>query len=117
MSNQSSYSRYTNADDKVCVHNLLKLALANGNKVSVHDGEEWALKNSNSITEIKAALASTGNDALKIKDSDGKQLAVFWLIYNNGSEGDPLVCISDYTDNEFSNAVYNALRARLESSH
>ena len=42
-------------------------------------------------------------------NDDRKSLGSFSLMYNNGSEGDGMIVIQDYSDNELCNAIYNEL--------
>jgi len=109
----SSYTEYTNTDDRKCVHALLQAVLTDGNTVSVFDGEEWAVKRSTSIRAIKNELAAAEEDYIHVRNSDGEKLGWFWLIYNNGSEGEPMVCITDYVANDYCDRIWNALNAKL----
>lgn len=110
----TSYGKYTNSDDKRCVHNLLKLILAENCMVSIHDGEECTVKRSTSLNDIKQGMAGTGEDIILIRNTQGELMGKFYLIYNNGSEGDPIICICDYTANDFCESIYNQLEKILE---
>ena len=96
-SNQSCYMKYTTVGDRRVCNNLLKAILDSGYVVSVCDGEEWTLKQSDSLTAIKDALGSTGDDTLRVrKCKGGDVVGSFWLIWDNGDD----YPISDYTAND-----------------
>jgi hypothetical protein len=79
---------------------LVRKALAAGYMVSVYDGEEYAVKRSTKFTKIVEALASTSDDVLVLRTADGTKVGSVWLIWGNGED-----LISDYTDNEATNAL------------
>ena len=85
-----------------------------GNTISVFDSEEYVLKRSKSINAIRSELGAAGEDQLLIRDGAGDQIGWFYLIYNNGSEGDPMVVICDCTANEFCDTICNDLSARYD---
>jgi len=91
---------------------LVILGLAGrGNSISVSiAGEhEYEVKNSRDATEILSNMALGDADEFFIKDKDNNQLAWFLLIYNNGSEYDPMIVISDYSANEYAEGIWNTL--------
>ena len=91
---------------------LVNLALADtGNSVSVSiAGEyEYEVKNSKDPQEILSNMALGDEDEFLIKDSNNSQLAWFLLIYNNGSEYDPMIVISDYSANDYAEGIWNTL--------
>jgi hypothetical protein len=104
-----SYSLYVPKHERPVLSALLTMALKDGNTVSLHDGEEWAVRNSTSINEVRTEMGACEEDSLIVRNSDGVPIASFILIYNNGSEGDPMVVIADYSNNDFTNAIYNSL--------
>jgi hypothetical protein len=94
-----SLDQYTGHLEAAAVRLLIDHALAQDWTVSVNDGEEWTVKKSRDRDEILAALATTGEDILKFRDSEGKALGTMWLIYQGGDNpGDEVV--NDYTSNE-----------------
>jgi hypothetical protein len=107
-----SYSLYVPKHERPVLSALITKALKHGNTVSLHDGEEWVVVNSTSINEVRTEMGACEQDNLLIRDSKGQTLGQFYLIYNNGSEGDPMVVIADYSDNDFTNAIYNSLYAQ-----
>lgn len=78
--------------------------------VSVWDGEEYSIKKSTNGDDILNAMSHTGEDHLEIYDRDsGRDMGWFWLIYNNGSEDDPMVVISDYSVTPTCEFIYGLL--------
>jgi hypothetical protein len=79
------------------VSGIIRRALSNGYTVSVNDDAagdgEWTVKRSRNPAEIIGALATTGGDLLKFRDTDGKSLGVVSLVYGNGED-----IVSDCTD-------------------
>jgi hypothetical protein len=105
---------YCNMDDRVAVQILIDELLARNCNVSVNDGEETCLHLSDDFIEILGHLGGTGEDYVSAYASDGLPLGWFYLIYNNGSEGNPTVVISDFLDTKFCGSVYQAVERRLE---
>ena len=105
---------YCNMDDRVAVQILIDELLSRNCSVSVNDGEETCLYLSDDYAEILEHLTSTGEDFVSASASDGLPLGWFYLIYNNGSEGNPIVVISDFLDTKFCGSVYQAVERRLE---
>tara|TARA_A200000159_G_scaffold66912_2_gene61930 strand:- start:12894 stop:13265 length:372 start_codon:yes stop_codon:yes gene_type:complete len=106
--------RYCNNDDRLCVQLLLDELCRWGRVISVHDGEEWMLKKCSDPDLVLDTLSHTGEDTIDVFDRLGHHLGQFWLIYNNGSEGDPMICITDYTANKFCETVVNHIQLRLD---
>jgi len=109
-----SYSKYVPTNERPVLSALITAALQGGNTISVNDSEEYILKRSTSINAIRSALGSSGEDTVLIRNSAGDQLGWFWLIYNNGSDGDPMIVIADYSSNDYCNQIWNALSARYD---
>ncbi len=104
-----SYSQYVPKHERPVISMLIKLCLENGNTISVHDSEEFVVKRSRKINEIRTALGSSGEDQLIVRNSNGERIGWWWLIYNNGSDGDPMIVICDYTANEFCEEIWGKL--------
>lgn len=105
---------YCNMADRVAVQILIDELLSRNCSVSVNDGEETCLYLSNDYVEILEHLTSTGEDFVEASAPDGLPLGWFYLIYDNGSEGSPMVVISDHLDTKFCGSVYQAVERRLE---
>lgn len=100
-----SLDEYTGKEEAKAVRKLVRNALAQDWTVSVNDGEEWTVKKSSNFDEIIAALATTGGDTLRFRDSEGNSMGSMWLIYQGGNNpGDEVV--SDYSDNESMEFLY-----------
>jgi hypothetical protein len=100
-----SLDHYASKDEATTVRRLIGHALAQDWTVSVNDGEEWTVKKANDPAEILAALATTGEDSLRFRDSEGNAVGTMYLIYQGGdSPGDEVV--NDHTDNESMNYLY-----------
>lgn len=100
------------AAERPVLNALVNLALADtGNSVSVSiAGEyEYEVKNSRDPQEILSNMALGDEDEFLIKDSNNSQLAWFYLVYNNGSDHDPMVVISDYSVSDYSEGIWNTL--------
>jgi hypothetical protein len=76
---------------------LIKAHLDRGHTLSIWDSEEWVVKRSTDAALIRSQLGHTGEDFIRVRDSDGNALGGWSLIYNNGSKEDPMVVISDYS--------------------
>lgn len=99
--------------ERDCVRLLIRLLLEGGNTVSVYDGQEYCVKRSSSEEEILSALNSSGEDMLAIRNAAGEALGFFYLIYDNGSEADPFIVVSDYSDNRYCEGIYSDVQYQL----
>ena len=101
----NKYPVYASPAERPVCAALVSAILASNCTISVHDGEEWCLKRSNNKMTILQAMASTGQDTLKARDSEGNVKGVFVLIYNNGNDGEPVGVIADHSDNTFCSVI------------
>ena len=97
---------YTTPGERGVATRLVRAALHAGYAVSVYDGEEYTVKRSRRERQILAALATTGEDALVIRDATGERLGVLSLIWGNDPSGEEL--IADHSDNDAMEALYRA---------
>lgn len=81
--------------DKLAASLIVRRALKAGYSVSVHDSEEWTLKRSRDYDTIMAALGTTGEDTLRLRDSAGEVVGSLYLVWGNG----PGELVADCTDN------------------
>lgn len=93
---------------------LIKELLAAECTITINDGEEDCLEQSSDLTAILEAMSSSGEDVVIPFDKDGHDLGWFYLIYDNGSEGNPMILISDLVNNSFCERIYNKVNAQLE---
>lgn len=109
-----SYSEYVPKHERPVISALITAALVDGNTISVFDSEEYVVKRSTSINAIRSELGGSGEDQLVIRNLAGEQIGWFWLIYDNGSEGDPVIVIADYTANDFCDNIHSELMKRYD---
>ena len=102
--------------DRVAAQSLVMEILNNNGCVTVNDGEEDVVEKSCRFISILDAMASTDEDLITVYDETGKERGYFCLIYNNGSEFDPMVLISDYSANDYCEYIYNRVNAVLGGS-
>jgi hypothetical protein len=101
--------KYAGAGERPVIQMLIDLCLRDDGKVSVWDGEELSVHGCSSKTHILKNLAQTELDQVEAYDKDGNCRGWFSLIYNNGSEHEPMIVISDYSYNEWTESVYRKL--------
>jgi hypothetical protein len=97
---------YTTAGERGVATRLVRAAIKAGFTVSVSDGEEWTVKRSDSEAVILPALATTGYDTLRFRNSAGEHVGSAYLVWGNEESGECL--IADHTDNDAIEALYNA---------
>jgi hypothetical protein len=90
---------------------LVKAILKRGHAVSIWMDDEPIIEGSTDLEEIIRNLAAGDQDELLI----GDDLGWFSLIYNNGSEHEPMVVISDYSANELCEDIYRDTEQEVES--
>lgn len=104
---------YATTHERPVIHDLIDAILSAGNSVSIHDGEEWAVNRSTNKAEILEGMATTGEDTVRAR-SEHRQfiLGSFHLIYNNGSDHDPMIVIADHSETEYCNGIWESLNAK-----
>lgn len=88
---------------------LVTACIQRGYTVSVNDGGDWVVKRSTDKAEIMAALFSTDEDQIVIRDKDGNRAGWFWLVYGN----DGWDVVSDFSDNAVCNAIWQEVLSPL----
>lgn len=88
----TEFNTNTTRTERTIVRRLIDAILASGYVVSVNDGEDIVIKQSDNKAAILAVLASTDSDTLIVRDKDGQKICAFWLIWGNDED-----VISDYT--------------------
>lgn len=81
--------------------NLVEYALAQGLVVSVHDGEEWALKKSKDAKDIFDAIESVEEASIIIRDADPFIIAYTARALVSAFGVGPEETVIDHTDNEW----------------
>jgi hypothetical protein len=105
----SCIHEYATIGEARVARKLVKAALDAGYTVSVYDGEEWTVKRARRMKTVMDALATTGEDTLRIRDADGNPCGSFYLVWGNADDGSEL--ISDHTDNDACNALASIVEA------
>jgi hypothetical protein len=83
--------------EKTVAAKLVAAAIASGYCLSVNDGEAWTVKRSRNKAAILAALETTGEDILRVRDNaTAEMIGDISLIWGNAPDGSELV--SDHTD-------------------
>ena len=82
--------------EKTVAAKLVAAAIASGYSLSVNDGEAWTVKRSTNKAAILAALETTGEDILRVRDDAIYMVGDISLIWGNAPDGSELV--ADYTD-------------------
>ena len=95
--------------ERPVIQKLVDYALWDSGTVSLWDGEELSVDRSTDRMEILKNLAQTDMDQLEAYNEDGSMRGWFLLIYNNGSEHEPMVVISDYGVNDWTESTYRKL--------
>ena len=93
---------------------LIKQILDRGFGVSIDLEGEPLLQYSVDLDEIIKNLASGDCEEVFIRTKD-KIHGWFSLIYNNGSEHDPMVVISDFSDNHLCNEIISDIEEEIAS--
>jgi len=104
-----SYYDDTTAGERRVASRLVRAALDAGYSISVNDGEEWTVKRALKAKPVLEALATTGEDTLRIRDADGDSCGTFYLVWGNDEDGSEL--IADHTDNDACNALASIVEA------
>lgn len=105
---ESGLHKYAQDIEREIAERLIDKVLADGHVVSVHEGEDWAIRESMDRDAILASMASTDADKVYIW-KDGERKGWFWLIYGNGND-----LISDFVSNTYCcEAVNHAIQEEL----
>ena len=87
------------AIEKRIVHRVVKDALRAGYSVSVFDSEEWTLERSTDFKTIIAAMMTSDEDTIRLRDKEGKNLGIVFFVY--GNDGWDVICDHSVTLEEF----------------
>lgn len=107
------YEFATEGERRVAVR-LVRAALDAGYTISVNDGEEWTVKRSTKAKAVLEALATTGEDVIRIRDADGVACGSFYLVWGNADDGSEL--ISDHSDNDACNDLVALVEGRATAT-
>lgn len=108
---------HANYEDRLAANALIRRLLKDDMLISIHDGEEWMVKQSTNRKEILETMSQTGEDTVRARTKDKKHVADFYLIYHNGSEKEPMCTICDTSSNEYADSVWNELEAKFNKMY
>ena len=94
---------------------LVKAILNRGYQISIYLEDEPMIEHSSDLAEVIKNLAAGDLDSLVIETDGSNSVGWFSLIYNNGSEHDPMVVISDFSDNDLCNEIMSDIDEELAS--
>ena len=72
------------------------------------------IEHSSDLAEVIKNLAAGDLDSLVIETDGGNSVGWFSLIYNNGSEHEPMIVISDHSDNALCDEIYAEVEQEVE---
>ncbi len=102
MSQVIDLDRFATKGEVTVVKRLVRIILERGYMVSIYDGEDWTVNLSTNRNEILSALATTGDDTIRLY-KDGERAGSIWLVYGNAADGSEL--IADHSDNEACHSI------------
>lgn len=102
MTQVTDLERFATKGEAAVVKRLVRIVLERGYMVSVNDGEEWTVNLSTNRNEILSALATTGEDIIRLY-KDGERAGSIWLVYGNAEDGREL--IADHSDNDACHSI------------
>jgi len=116
----TAYSKYVPKWERPVITALCKALLDRGYLLAIHNGEEYESKRTNKWHSLRPHFGSTGEDSLvvwKVENGEKVRQGYWYLIYNNGSEEEPTVVISDYAwandeTEEIFDTIWNELNQR-----
>lgn len=103
---------------------LVKAILKRGYAVDIEMEDEQIITFSEDLEEIIKNLAAGDMDCLIVRRTDDvlgddgehfPNVGWFSLIYNNGSEHEPMIVISDYTNNDVCDEIMREVEQEVES--
>lgn len=105
-----SLEEYASETERRMADALIDAVLERGMTISVHDGGEWVLKRSTHRAEIRDALASTDNDTIKMRHTDGSSFGSVWLVWGNGID-----LFADWSaSGELDDMVWDIINAQVD---
>ena len=90
---------YMEAVEYRIINKLVRKAIKDDYLIDVFDGEEWTVKLSNEPSSILLAMATTGQDVIRLR-RDGKSAGIISFVYNGDAD---VIC--DHSDNAAINAL------------
>lgn len=91
------YPDWLTGIERDVIDDLIREALMQGARISVYDGEEWALSRSTDYRRITSEIAATDETTICLRKPDEtgalRRIGTVFLVHGNGAE-----VVSDYTD-------------------
>jgi len=94
---------------------LVKAILNRGHQISIYLEDEPMIEHSSDLAEVIKNLAAGDLDSLVIETDGGNSVGWFSLIYNNGSEHDPITVISDHSANDVCDEIMREVEQEVGS--
>ena len=94
---------------------LVKAILKRDCWITVEMEEEYMVERTTSLDDVIKNLAAGDADVLSFGTEDGDESGWFSLIYNNGSEHEPMIVISDYSPNDVCDEIVREVEQEVES--
>ena len=93
---------------------LVKAILKRGYQISIHLEDEPMIEHSSDLADVIKNLAAGDLDTLVIETDGGNSVGWFSLIYNNGSEHEPMIVISDHSANDVCDEIVREVEQEVE---
>ena len=94
---------------------LVKAILKRGYQITIYLEDEPVIERSSDLAEVIKNLAAGDADELGIETDYGSPCGWFSLIYNNGSEHEPMIVISDCSSNDVCDEIYAEVNQEVGS--
>ena len=94
---------------------LVKAILKRGHTISIYLEDEPMIEHSSDLADVIKNLAAGDADVLSFGTEGGDETGWFSLIYNNGSEHEPMIVISDYSANDVCDEIVREVEQEVES--
>ena len=94
---------------------LVKAILKRDCWITVEMEEEYMVERTTSLDDVIKNLAAGDADVLSFGTEGGDESGWFSLIYNNGSEQEPMIVISDYSANDVCDEIMREVEQEVES--
>ena len=94
---------------------LVKAILKRGHTISIYLEDEPMIEHSSDLADVIKNLAAGDADVLSFGTEGGDETGWFSLIYNNGSEHEPMIIISDYSANDVCDEIVREVEQEVES--
>lgn len=104
----------SNTKEYIAIKTIINTILGNGDNITVNDGVDDTIQNATNLHDVVSNMAHTEFDILTIKNTNGDTLATMVFICDNNMHG--MDVLSDYTYNEYTDNLLNAVYKTLDMS-